>query len=64
MNAGAPVERGVRSVLQAAIDGMADCAAAAHRYQALRRRRTAARRWGLTAALRPSVGHPCGSTAR
>ena len=30
-----------------------------YRYQALRLWRTAARRWGLTAALRPSVWHPC-----
>ena len=34
------------------------------RYQALRRRRTAARLRGLTAALRSSVGHPCRSTAQ
>src|SRR5215472_5265874 len=34
------------------------------RYQALRRWRTAARLRGLTAALRPNVGHPCRSTAQ
>ena len=34
------------------------------RYQALRLRRTAARLRGLTAALRPSVWHPCRSTAQ
>jgi hypothetical protein len=34
------------------------------RYQALRHWRTAARLRGLTAALRPSVGHPCRSTAQ
>src|SRR5262252_5827480 len=34
------------------------------RYQALRLRRTAARLRGLTTALRPSVGHPCRSTAQ
>jgi hypothetical protein len=34
------------------------------RYQALRLRRTAVRLRGLTAALRPSVGHPCRSTAQ
>src|SRR5262252_1957282 len=34
------------------------------RYQALRLWRTAARLRGLTAALRPSVGHPCRSTVQ
>jgi len=48
----------------AAIDGMADCAGPERPYQALRLRRTAARLRGLTAALRPSVGHPCRSMAQ
>jgi hypothetical protein len=43
---------------------MVDCERPEGRYQALRLWRTAARLRRLTAALRPSVGHSCRSTAQ
>jgi hypothetical protein len=50
----------LRSVCRrAAIDGRPIVLRPPCRYQALRLRRTAARLRGLTAALRPSVWHPC-----
>jgi hypothetical protein len=46
-----------------AIDGMADCAAAAVSPSSPALWRPAPRLRGLTAALQPSVRHPCRSTA-
>jgi hypothetical protein len=62
----AAIVNGLRSLLRqgSAIDGMSNCAAATAPLSSPALSRPAARLRGLTAALRPSVRHPCRSTAQ